>query len=469
MTAELAARLLVQATLASSAAVLLVIALRKPLHRAFGTRAAYWIWLFVPVAALVLLLPQRAGPVQVAAGFSSRPVGAAVSSALSAINHVASPTDHAATVLLVWIFGALLSLVLILRRHRTFVRELGELYPQSDGSMRGAASNEPLLLGVFRPRLVLPADFDVRYSPNERAMILAHEEVHLRRRDPLANATAHVWLCLSWFNPLMYWALRLFRFDQELACDASVLARRDTTPRRYADALLKTQLAADLARQRATLGCHWHSFHPLAERIHMLKQPLPGTLRRRTGILLMLAFVASGCYAVRTAQSQAAVPGSDPRLIAVNLKVFVNGVDLLAQLGGPAAAGGWDVLTDSQGKFMLRDQERAVACTTRLPTAGSTSATGENMQGIIVINCTLSHSEHVFASPTLLVRDSEPSSIEVSDAERGSNYRLQFTATTTDAGIAAARVAIAAAKANAAVRKFNLQRSEPERSAPRQE
>jgi hypothetical protein len=193
----------------------------------------------------------------------------------------------------------------------------------------------------------------------------------------------------------------------------------------------------------------------------MLKHPLPGALRRRTGIALMLACVASGCYVVRTAQSQAAMPGSETKPIAVNLKVFVNGVDLLTQLGGPAAAGGWDVLTDSQGRFMLRDKERVVDCTTRLPAAGSTSATGESSEGLIVISCKLSHSEQVFASPTLLVRDSEPSSIAVADAASGSNYRLQFTATTTDAGIAAARIAIAAAKANAAAGKFKLQRTEP--------
>src|SRR5262249_10210178 len=136
-------------------------------------------------------------------------------------------------------------------------------------------------------------------GPDERAMVLAHEQAHLRRRDPQVNALAALWVSLSWFNPLMHWALRLFRFDQELACDASTLALSGTAPRQYADALLKTQLTTDNLRP-AVMGCHWHSAHPLTERINMLKRPLPGALRRRGGLALMLVLVTSGCYAVRT-------------------------------------------------------------------------------------------------------------------------------------------------------------------------
>src|SRR5579862_6055984 len=45
------------ATLSSSAATLIVLALRKILRRRFGARAAYVIWTLVPFAALAALLP----------------------------------------------------------------------------------------------------------------------------------------------------------------------------------------------------------------------------------------------------------------------------------------------------------------------------------------------------------------------------------------------------------------------------
>lgn len=48
---------LVAVTLAASAAVLFVAALRVPVRRAVGARAAYWLWLSVPASVLAVLLP----------------------------------------------------------------------------------------------------------------------------------------------------------------------------------------------------------------------------------------------------------------------------------------------------------------------------------------------------------------------------------------------------------------------------
>jgi hypothetical protein len=100
----------------------------------------------------------------------------------------------------------------------------------------------------------------------------------------------------------MYWAVARLRFDQELACDASVLVGLDTGRRRYAEALLKTQLAADSA-WRMPIGCHWQSSHPLKERVAMLKHPLPGVLRRLSGVALTFVLIMSGSYVAWAGQS----------------------------------------------------------------------------------------------------------------------------------------------------------------------
>jgi hypothetical protein len=47
------------ANLAAGAAILLVLALRKPVRSAFGACLAYALWLLVPLAALGSLLPPR--------------------------------------------------------------------------------------------------------------------------------------------------------------------------------------------------------------------------------------------------------------------------------------------------------------------------------------------------------------------------------------------------------------------------
>ncbi len=316
---------------------------------------------------------------------------------------MASPAAYRKWVLGVWLAGSTLYWATIWRRHRALVSSLGELKTQPDGSLRAVTRCEPMLFGILRPRIVLPPDFYETYGPNERAMVIAHERAHWLRRDPQFNAVAALWLSLSWFNPLMHWAHRLFRFDQELACDATVLAMPGTTRRGYAEALLKTQLTTDLARNRTMLGCLWHSFHPLTERIQILRRPLPGELRHRAGLGLMIACILSGCYAVRTTQSQAAQGRAEGPLIAVNIKAFVNGAEVLPAAGSPSD---WNVLVHSGGQFGFGSPKNWVNCTTQL---------APGTDGNIFFSCRLTREGNVLATPSMLVRDGEPASVAASD------------------------------------------------------
>ena len=83
--------------------------------------------------------------------------------------------------------------------------------------------------------IILPLDFEDRFTRAEQAAILAHEAQHLARGDVAANAVVALIQCLCWFNPLVHLAARWIRVDQEFACDAAVIAQRpacgDPTPR----------------------------------------------------------------------------------------------------------------------------------------------------------------------------------------------------------------------------------------------
>src|SRR5690606_3420500 len=57
-------RSLLEATAFTSLAILLVLALRRPLRAGFGSRVAYAAWALVPVSLIAVLLP--AAPVSVA-------------------------------------------------------------------------------------------------------------------------------------------------------------------------------------------------------------------------------------------------------------------------------------------------------------------------------------------------------------------------------------------------------------------
>jgi hypothetical protein len=165
---------------------------------------------------------------------------------------------------------------------------------------------------LLRPRVALPADFEQRFPPAQRMLILAHEQVHRERHDNLWNLLACALAALHWWNPLAWWAARRFRADQELACDAAVLAVR---PGAQADYTLALLAAHDLDHLGAPLASRWCTTHPLIERIAMLKQPSPLN-RRRTWLLAgVIAALSTLAYA-------AEAPGpTGARFIEVQLVV----------------------------------------------------------------------------------------------------------------------------------------------------
>lgn len=296
-------RVVALSTLASSAAIVLILLLRKPVRNRFGAQLAYALWALVPLVAVIALLPAPTVSVAPMSFFAAAPVAA---QALTPTVAAAPSIDPMPWLGAVWLFGIAACATLFLRQQRRFVRALGSLSSGDNRTFRAqTTAGCPALIGAWRPRIVLPADFEQRYDRIERKLILAHERAHMARCDAQLNALAAALRCLNWFNPLFHFAASRFRFDQELACDAGVISRFPEARRPYADAMLKTQLA-DLG---LPAGCHWQSSHPLKERVAMLKQPLPGRLRRWLGGACVAAIVAAASFAAWAAQPVAAPVG----------------------------------------------------------------------------------------------------------------------------------------------------------------
>jgi len=296
-------REMIQGALASSAAIAILLLLRGSLRSRFGARVAYRAWLLVPVAMLAVWLPaasERAGTMPMPGKtFSLLANGAAAASELPA----QLPVQANAMLLAAWLAGGTgLLLWFALRQHR-FARLLGR---QPGRAFDVVDAHGPAVVGWWRSRIVLPADFRDRYDRGERRLVLAHEAAHLRHGDIHAQALATGLRCLFWFNPLVHVAAAAFRFDQELACDASVLERFPRARARYGNAMLKTQLAGF----GLPVGCHWQNSHPLRERIEMLKQPLPARTRKFAGSMSVALLVGGGTWAAWAAQPAASAPSA---------------------------------------------------------------------------------------------------------------------------------------------------------------
>ncbi|HET7064932.1 MAG TPA: TonB family protein [Rudaea sp.] len=297
------------ATLASSAAMLLVLMLREPMRRRFGVRAAYGLWALVPLSAAVALLPAPAESIsmQILPPAATELIFAAAPLAASA---AASDTDLSTWLIATWLLGFAAAFLILAWQQRRFVRGLGRLTVSGDQTLRAeATAGCPALLGAWRPRVVLPADFEQRYSMVERELILAHERTHRARGDAQINAFAAALRCAFWFNPLVHFAASRFRFDQELACDAIVISRFPHARRPYADAMLKAQLAGF----GLPVGCNWQSSHPLKQRIALMKRPLPGRARAMLGMAVAAALVVGGTYSAWAMQAGPTSSGHESR------------------------------------------------------------------------------------------------------------------------------------------------------------
>lgn len=77
----------------------------------------------------------------------------------------------------------------------------------------------PFVMGILKPRIYLPPGL----SEKERACVISHERVHVRRLDYLVKQLAYVVACFHWFNPMVWLALWLMCRDMELSCDEAVL------------------------------------------------------------------------------------------------------------------------------------------------------------------------------------------------------------------------------------------------------
>ena len=276
---------LVRVNLATAAAILIVIALRKPARSAFGARAAYGLWLLPTLASAAVLAPAR----RIAAPAAFMPATARpLHPALISLTPSGSNPDLSALLVCLWLTGVLGAGLILAYLQFRFAR----------AARQGLAG--PAIVGLIRPTIVTPSDFAARFSADEQDLILTHEQTHIARHDSRVNGLCCIAQCLSWFNPLIHLAARLVRIDQELACDETVATRFPEARRAYAQVLVKAQLAV----RPLPLGCNWlsGSEHPLLERIAMLKLRAVSPTRRLVGASAIAIFCSGASFAAWAVQ-----------------------------------------------------------------------------------------------------------------------------------------------------------------------
>jgi beta-lactamase regulating signal transducer with metallopeptidase domain/ankyrin repeat protein len=83
----------------------------------------------------------------------------------------------------------------------------------------------PALMGLIRPRILLPTHVLETFDGRELRFVFLHELAHIKRNDVAMNWVITLLQSLHWFNPFIWLGFHRMRIDREPACDALVLSQ----------------------------------------------------------------------------------------------------------------------------------------------------------------------------------------------------------------------------------------------------
>ncbi|MBP6380343.1 MAG: hypothetical protein KA312_08000 [Sphingorhabdus sp.] len=284
--------------LATSALLLLVLLIRTPVARHFGAGTAYFLWalpaarLFMPTLTKEVTAPALPADSAIVANVREAALTAVVTGA-PVSPATGMEIDWSVVALSLWLGGAALLFIVQMYRYAAMREELLSDAREIDviDGIRIIQTDRipgPLAFGLFKRYVGVPREFTRTFSPRERELALAHELAHHRGGDLFANMAAFIFLCLMWFNPLAWMAWSAFRFDQEAACDARVVAGADASTRQsYGRALARTATEGLPAFAMAL-----NNPKTIIQRLRRLMMNETSKGRRLTGKLAILAATA---------------------------------------------------------------------------------------------------------------------------------------------------------------------------------
>lgn len=233
--------------------------------------------------------------------------------------------------LLVYLLGLAWSITRLLRAQRMLDRladtgierkAAGAAAPA--GIIEVDAPISPMLLGLFRPRLLLPRHLG-GFDPLQRELIVEHEMTHLRRHDLQWMAAGVLLQTLLWFNPFMRLLRANLTWAQELGCDRDVLRGRPAAQRKAYAAALVAQLKLQHLAPQGALAFGSVDANTLSERVSLIRAP--GNKRRalwaRLATVALLTAIAGGNFALQPALAWSVSPSAQS-VAALECTTFVD-------------------------------------------------------------------------------------------------------------------------------------------------
>ena len=308
-------------SLIGTAATLFLIIMRPITRKTFSSGWHYYMWLVVFVS---MILPIRVSiPEQTPVVPNSEMVGVAqnetviynpiqmgeqgtfvdvreevhANSKIDAISEYAQSKVYGLA--FVWFIGMILTFVykiigynlfLFNLRRRSSIISCPELLKYTDKAITTRTSEEissPLMIGVFRPTLLLPA---IEMKPEQLNNVLAHEITHFKRKDIMYKWFISMVKCIHWFNPIVYYISKQADIECEISCDLEVVKdMSEEQETNYIDTIL-TLLATGRRKKVALTTGMTSDKKTLKRRFTMIKNKVKFS-RKTVIISIVLALV----------------------------------------------------------------------------------------------------------------------------------------------------------------------------------
>lgn len=215
----------------------------------------------------------------------------------------------------------------------------------------------PLVVGVVKPAILLPAAILNDLTTEQVESLLLHELAHIHRYDHWANLLQRIIEVVLFFHPAVWWLSRKISLEREHCCD-DLAIRWGSEPCDYAESLVRLsevryRTLGLSGSSAATLAATGNRPSQLRERVlRVLGTPLPrqsvGLTRVGVGSLLVVALASAALLAAIPEESKTETDSQLPKLLAEDGPEFTGQVE--SEKRGTVKIAGKIIVADDNGQ-----------------------------------------------------------------------------------------------------------------------
>lgn len=208
--------------------VILVVLLLRMLFKKAPKVFSYFLWTFVLVRLLVpITLESNVSVLSIPETISSEIVGntRGISEVFQSVTVQATNSVVGLTIVevlsVIWLLGIIILIAYFIKNYRQVYKVTRYAMKVVDNIYESDAIAMPFVMGICNPRIYIPTTLNER----QKQIVLAHEIIHVQRKDYFIKYLGLFLLIIYWFNPLVWISFYYMSMDMELSCDEKVVRR----------------------------------------------------------------------------------------------------------------------------------------------------------------------------------------------------------------------------------------------------